>query len=53
MRDGKQKNKTHYFWQIKKAVNNFDTAKSQSKKTVIIVKQSKSFGKSTEIKKWI
>ena len=32
---------------IKKTINNFDTAKSQSKKTVIIDKQSKSFGKST------
>ena len=30
---------------IKKTINNFDTTKSQSKKTVIIDKQSKSFGK--------
>ena len=30
---------------FKKTINNFDTTKSQSKKTVIIDKQSKSFGK--------
>ena len=32
---------------VKKTINNFDTSKSQSKKTVIIDKKSKSFGKTT------
>ena len=32
---------------VKKTINNFDTSKSQSKKTVIIDQKSKSFGKTT------
>ena len=39
MRNGKQKNKTYYFWKSKKTLKNFDTTKSQVKKTVKINNQ--------------
>ena len=43
----KKKTKLTISGKIKKTINNFDTSKSQSKKTVIIDKQLKSSGKST------